>query len=36
VVDKIEADNEYKHIQTTSEENGGAIYIHRSIVNEKK
>jgi bifunctional ADP-heptose synthase (sugar kinase/adenylyltransferase) len=36
VVDKIEADNEYKHIQTSIEENGGAIYIHRSIVNEKK
>ena len=36
VVDKTEADTEYKHIETTTEENGGAIYIHRSIVNEKK
>ena len=36
VVDKIEADTEYKHIETTTEENGGAIYIHRNIVNEKK
>ena len=34
--DKTEADTEYKHIETTTEENGGAIYIHRSIVNEKK
>ena len=29
VVDKTEADTEYKHIETTTEENGGAIYIHR-------
>ena len=36
VVDKTEADTEYKHIETTTEENGGAIYIHRNIVNEKK
>jgi len=35
-VDKTEADSEYKHIQTTTEENGGAIYIYRSIINEKR
>ena len=34
VVDKIEADTEYKHIQTSTEESGGAIYVHRSIVND--
>ena len=32
VADKTEADTEYKHIQTTTEENGGAIYIHRSVL----
>ena len=36
VVDRTEADTEYKHIETTTEENGGVIYIHRSIINEKK
>jgi len=35
-VNRTEADTEYKHIETTTEENGGAIYIHRSIINEKK
>ena len=34
VVDKIEADTEYKHIETTTEENGAAIYVHRSIIND--
>ena len=34
VVDKIEADTEYKHIETTTEENGGAIYVHRTIIND--
>ena len=36
VVDKTEADTEYNHMQTTTEECGGAMYIHRSIINEKK
>ena len=35
VVDKTEADNEYKHIQTFIEENGDIIYIHRGIVRFK-
>ena len=34
VVDKTEADTEYKHIETTTEENGGAIYVHRTIIND--
>ena len=34
VVDKTEADTEYKHIETTTEECGGAIHVHRSIVND--
>ena len=34
VVDKAEADSEYKHIKTTTEENGGAIYVHRTIIND--
>jgi len=32
VVDKTEADTEYKHIETTTKENGEAIYIHRSVL----
>ena len=35
VVDRTEADNEYKHIQTFIEENGDIIYIHRGIVRFK-
>ena len=34
VVDKIEIDNEYKHIQTSIEEMGDTIYVHRSFVND--
>ena len=34
MVDKIEADNEYKHIQTSIEETGDTIYVHRSFVND--
>ena len=34
VVDKTEADNEYKHIQTSIEENGDTIYVHRAFVND--
>ena len=34
VVDKTEADNEYKHIQTSIEETGDTIYVHRSFVND--
>ena len=34
VVDKTEADNEYKHIQTSIEEMGDTIYVHRSFVND--
>ena len=34
VVDKTEADNEYKHIQTYIEETGDTIYVHRSFVND--
>ena len=34
VVDKTEADTEYKHIETTTEENGGAIYVHRTIIDD--
>ena len=34
VVDKTEADNEYKHIQTSIEENGDTIYVHRTFVND--
>ncbi len=34
VVDKTEVDNEYKHIQTSIEENGDTIYVHRSFVND--
>ena len=34
VVDKTEADTEYNHMQTTTEECGGAIYVHRTIVND--
>tara|TARA_Y100000310_G_scaffold79607_1_gene76245 strand:- start:255 stop:1139 length:885 start_codon:yes stop_codon:yes gene_type:complete len=34
VVDKIEADNEYKHIQTTIEENGDTIYVNRSFIDD--
>ena len=34
VVDKTEADTEYNHMQTTTEECGGAIYVHRSLVND--
>ena len=34
VVDKTEADNEYKHIQTSIEENGDTIYVSRSLVND--
>ena len=34
VVDKNEADTEYKHIETTTEENGGAIYVHRTIIDD--
>ena len=35
VVDRTEADNEYKHIQTSTEESGDAIYVHRGIVRFK-
>ena len=35
VVDRTEADNEYKHIQTSTEENGDTIYVHRGIVQFK-
>ena len=34
VADKTEADNEYKHIKTSIEENGDTIYVHRSFVND--
>ena len=34
VVDKTEADNEYKHIQTTVEENGDTIYVNRSFIDD--
>ena len=34
VVDKIEADNEYKHIQTSIEENGDTIYVNRSFIDD--
>ena len=34
VVDKTEADTEYKHIETTTEESGGAIYVHRTIIDD--
>ena len=34
VVDKTEADTEYKHIQTSTEENGDTIYVHRTFVND--
>ena len=34
VVDKTEADNEYKHIKTSIEENGDTIYVHRAFVND--
>ena len=34
VVDKTEADNEYKHIQTSIEKNGDTIYVHRAFVND--
>ena len=34
VVDKIEIDNEYKHIQTTVEENGDTIYVNRSFIDD--
>ena len=34
VVDKTEADTEYKHSHTFTEENGGIIYVHRTIVND--
>jgi len=34
VVDKTEADNEYKHIQTSIEENGDTRYVNRSLVND--
>ena len=36
VIDKSEADTEYKHIETTTKENGNDIYVHRSIINEKR
>ena len=35
VVDRTEADNEYKYIQTSTEENGDTIYVHRGIVQFK-
>ena len=34
VVDKTEVDNEYKHIQTSIEENGDTIYVNRSLDND--
>ena len=34
VVDKTEADTEFKHIETTIEESGGAIYVHRTIIDD--
>ena len=34
VIDKTEADTEYKHIQTSTEENGNTIYVNRSLVND--
>ena len=34
VVDKTEADNEYKHIQTSIEENGDTIYVHRAFIDD--
>ena len=34
VVDKTEADTEFKHIETTTEESGGAIYVHRTIIDD--
>ena len=34
VVDKTEADNEYKHILPSIEENGDTIYVHRAFVND--
>ena len=35
VVDKTEADTEYKHSHTFTEENGDTIYVHRGIVQFK-
>ena len=34
VIDKTEADTDYKHVQTTTKEYGHDIYIHKSIVND--